>query len=164
MTLTNHLRLLSKFKNGWSPTSTRQFREHSPFFTFSQRDFRRRPAVERITVSFRNCCLNNFTNRQTANRADLCILHDPQAFIFRAKSDSSSTPQIHFRNRINRSCRRQPGKLNQFSYKMRGRNRFHPPTPLKKTEIFLFFSPFRTVLGPTELSAKATEWELVTLG
>jgi hypothetical protein len=55
--------------------------------TFTER-LQTKAAAERISVQFRNGCLNNFTNRQTANRAEPCILHDPQTFTLRAKSDS----------------------------------------------------------------------------
>ena len=64
------------------------FRQQCQFFTFSQTGFRWRPAAESISVQFRNLCLNNFANRQTKNRTEPCILHDPQTFKFRAKSDS----------------------------------------------------------------------------
>lgn len=163
MTLTNYLRLLSKFKNGWIPTSTRNI-------WFSLDSSARSLHSHRETSDEgpqRNVFRCKFENvASTILQTDKQQREQSHAFYMILRHSNSeqnlkvSTPQIHFRNRINRSCRRQPGKLRQFSDRMCGRKLIHFP---KKTEISFFSSAFRAVLGPTELSSQATEWRLVTL-
>jgi len=96
-----------------------QFRQQCPSFTFSQRlQMKARSGTYEYFSIVSKLMSQQFsqTDKQQTEQS-----HAFYMILRRSNSEQNltvSSPQIHFRKRINRSCRRKPAKLSKFSDSM----------------------------------------------